>query len=182
MSGSTPSGFLEGERLVLRAVVPSDVTDAYVAWMNDAEITRYLEIRFVPHSRESILEYVERARHDATNVFLAIVQRESGRHIGNIRLGAIDWVHRTAEVALVIGEKSLWGRGYATESIALVVDYAFRVLNLRKLSAGFYAPNEGSIRAFLKAGFVEEARRPKHFFSHGGWVDDVWLGVLNPNG
>ncbi len=174
--------FLEGERVVLREVRASDVTDAYHAWMNDPEVTRFLEIRFVPHSKEDIAAYVERSRHDRTNVFLAIVRREDGAHIGNVRLGAINWIHRTAELALVIGEKSAWGRGYATETIALVVDYGFRVLNLHKVSAGCYGPNEGSIRAFLKAGFTEEARRPQHFFSNGRYVDHVWLGIVNPNG
>ena len=174
--------FLGGERVLLREVRPSDVTDAYHAWMNDPEITRYLEVRFFPQSKEEIAAYVERSRHDRTSVLLAIVRRTDGRHIGNIRLGNVNWRHRTAEIALVIGEKSAWGRGYATESIALVVDYAFRVLNLHKVSAGCYGPNEASIRAFLKVGFAEEARRPQHFFCDGVYVDHVWLGILNPNG
>src|SRR5207237_1367362 len=70
--------FHEGEHLVLRDVRISDVTDAYHAWMNDPEVTRYLEVRFFPHSKEDIAEYVERSRHDRTNVFLAIVRRDDG--------------------------------------------------------------------------------------------------------
>ena len=172
--------FIQGERVILREVRAADVTDAYYAWMNDPEVTRFLEVRFFPHAKEDIAEYVERSRRDRTNVFLAIVRREDGAHIGNVRLGSINWVHRTAELALVIGDKSAWGQGFATETIGLMVDYAFNVLDLHKVGAGCYATNEGSIRAFLKAGFTEEARRPQHFFSGGTYVDHVWLGILNP--
>jgi RimJ/RimL family protein N-acetyltransferase len=169
---------LEGARVVLRPVTVADVTERYCAWMNDPEVTRFTEVRG-PQSRERITAYVETMARDDRSVFVAIVSRVDGVHIGNARLGAIDAYHRSAEIALVIGEKSAWGRGYATETIGLLVAHAFDGLGLHKVSAGCYASNVASIRAFLKAGFVEEARRPRQFWSEGAWVDHVWLGILN---
>ena len=171
--------FLEGERLYLRGVTPEDVTDAYVRWMNDPEVTRYLESRFFPHSKEGIRSFVESLQGDRDNAFFAIVLKEGDRHIGNIKLGPINWLHRLGEIGLMIGEKDTWGKGYAAEAIRLISDYAFRHLNLHKVTAGCYGSNQGSARAFERAGFKVEGLRPQHFFCEGEYVDFILLGKVN---
>lgn len=171
-------GFLQGERLHLREVRPTDVTNRYYAWMNDPDVTRYLESRFFPNSRAMLQNYVNAKAGDQDNVFLAIVLNQGNRHIGNIKLGPINWIHRFADVGLLIGEKDCWGHGYATEAISLVMEYGRKGLNLHGLTAGCYAPNVGSLRAFLKAGFVQEGLRKNRYFCDGQYVDEVLLGVI----
>jgi RimJ/RimL family protein N-acetyltransferase len=63
----------------------------------------------------------------------------------------------------MIGDRDSWGQGIAPESIALLARIATDELGLRKLTAGCYASNVGSARAFAKAGFVQEGRRTAHF-------------------
>ncbi len=167
-----------GERVYLREVRPSDVTDTYYRWMNTPEITQYLESRFRPLSIEALREYVAGRAADSSSVFLAIALRDADRHIGNIKIGSIDWIHRVADVGLLIGEKDCWGKGYATEAIQLVTKYAFGVLNLRRLTAGAYEPNIGSIRAFERAGYSREGTRRHHYFYEGRYVDGVLLGIV----
>ena len=173
--------FLESGRLYLRAVTPADVTDDYYHWMNDPEITQYLESRFYPQTKEGIEAFVMSMQGSRDNVFLAMVLKEGDRHIGNIKLGPINWLHRLGEIGLMIGDKNAWGKGYATEAIRLISDYAFQRLNLRKVTAGCYGNNEGSSRAFQRAGFQIEGLRPQHFFCNGHYVDFILLGKLNPN-
>jgi RimJ/RimL family protein N-acetyltransferase len=170
--------FLSGPRLYLREVRPSDVNATYYGWMNDPEVTRYLESRFFPHSMEALREYVTGKLGDRDNVFLAMVLKSGDRHIGNIKLGPIHWMHRSADIGLLIGERDCWGQGYATEAIRLVVDYAFSELNLHKLTAGCYAINHGSIKAFQKVGFVVEGVRPQHYYYRGAYIDAVLLGLV----
>lgn len=175
-----PSGynhFLEGEHIYLREVHPSDVNENYYRWMNDPEVTRYLESRFYPNSVEGLREYVNGKLSDHDNVFLAIVLKDGDRHIGNIKLGPINWVHRFGDIGILIGEKDCWGKGYATEAIRLVVDYAFRSLDLHKLTASCYDPNRSSVKAFQKAGFDIEGARKAHFYHDGRYVDDILLGM-----
>lgn len=171
--------FLEGERLYLRGVTSEDVTDAYLRWMNDPEVTRYLESRFFPQTKEGIRSFVESLQGDRDNAFFAIVLKEGDRHIGNIKLGPINWLHRLGEIGLMIGEKDTWGKGYAAEAIRLITDYAFRHLNLHKVTAGCYGSNQGSARAFERAGFTVEGLRPQHFFCEGEYVDFILLGKIN---
>lgn len=171
--------FLEGERIYLREVRPADVNENYYRWMNDPEVTQYLESRFYPNALESIQSYVASKLGDTESVLFAIVLKTDDRHIGNIKIGPINWFHRLADIGLMIGEKDCWGKGYATDAIALVVQYGFKTLNLHKLTASCYDVNQGSAKAFLKAGFFEEGTRKKHSYCAGEYVDMILLGILN---
>lgn len=173
--------FLTGSRIYLREVRLTDVNESYYKWMNDPEVTQYLESRFYPQSMESISEFVKNQTGDQNNVFLAIILKEGDFHIGNIKIGPINWIHRFAEVGILIGDKTSWGKGYGTEAIGLVVKYAFNILNLHKLTAGCYNSNQGSLKAFQKNGFEVEGVRKKHSFHNGEYIDAILLGLLNPN-
>lgn len=172
------SGYLTGERLFLREVRPSDVTERYYGWMTDPEVYQFLESRFLPISQELLRDYVTSKLGDRNNAFFAIVTRQDDQHIGNIKLGPIDWVHRTADIGLLIGDRACWGKGYATEAIGLVVRYAFDLLNLRRLTAGCYDENVGSAKAFEKCGFQVEGRLRQHRFSRGAYSDVLLLGLV----
>lgn len=175
------SHFIEGGKVYLREVRESDVNEDYYVWMNDSEITQHLETRFYPNSMPRILSFVKSKFEDPNNVFLAIISKDSDKHIGNIKLGPINWIHRTGEIGIVLGDKQMWGKGIATETLTLMSTYAFNKLNLRKLTAGCYSNNNGSEKAFVKAGYIVEGIRKNHFFCDGIYVDYILLGLINPN-
>lgn len=170
--------YLEGERIYMREVRPSDVNENYYRWMNDPEVARYLESRFYPNSMEGIKDFVTGKLADRESVLFAIVLKEDDRHIGNIKIGPINWVHRLADIGLMIGEKDCWGKGFATEAIKLITDYGFRTLNLHKITASCYGNNAGSAKAFIKAGYAEEGIRPSQYFCEGKYEDLVLLGII----
>jgi RimJ/RimL family protein N-acetyltransferase len=171
--------FITGKHIYLREVRTSDVTESYYQWMNNPEITRYLESRFRPNSMEQLRNYVEQKQLDRDSLFLAIIMVAGNQHIGNIKLGPINWIHRSGEVGLLIGEKECWGKGHATEAIGLITSFAFSRLNLHRLTAGCYASNFGSAKAFLRNGWQEEGRLRGQFFSEGKYEDAILLGITN---
>jgi RimJ/RimL family protein N-acetyltransferase len=173
--------FLDGQNIYLRAVCSSDANNNYCRWMNDTEVTQYLESRFYPQSVESIASYISKVNASSDSVFFAIVLKDKDIHIGNIKIGSINWIHRYADVGILIGDKTCWGKGFGVEAIKLVVDYAFKKLNLRRLEAGCYSNNIRSIKAFKKAGFIEEGCLRQRYFCEGGYVDRVCLGVVREN-
>jgi RimJ/RimL family protein N-acetyltransferase len=177
--GKTESEVI-GKHLRLREVTTADVDGPYLEWMNDAQVLRYTESRFTSHSKEDLCDYVTRINTDPDFVFRAITLAETGRHIGNVKLGPIDWNHRFGDIGIIIGAKDCWGKNYAAASIRLVADYAFSVLRMHKLTAGCYAINEAAIKAFMKAGFLLEGRRKAQYFCDGRYVDHVYLGLINP--
>ena len=169
---------LESERLLLRPVALADVNETYRSWMNDPAVMQYTESRFQTHSLEQIRQYVLSVQADESSCFFAIIEKKTGKHIGNIKIGHIHPVHRHADVGIILGDKTCWGKGYAAESLRLVAGYARQSLQLHKLMAGIYANNIGSIQAFLKAGFVAEGRFACHWFCDGEYVDGLQMGLL----
>ena len=171
---------LAGKRIHLREVRLFDVNDDYYRWMNDPEVTRLTVSGYRSYSKEVLEEYVKEKLNDKNTIFLAIVLKEDSRHIGNIKLGPINWQYRRGDIGLLIGEKDCWGKGYATEVIGLVCKYAFDTLNLHKLTAGYFEGNEASCKAFKKNGFEIESTSSKHSYYDDKNVNVTWMALFNP--
>ncbi len=163
------------ENLKYRPIIAGDQLDSYLGWLGDPEVVRFLEVRFARYDLEGLREYVENCNRSKNTRLFGIFLSETGEHIGNIKLGAINQHHQRGEIGLMIGGKQYWGRGFGTESIIAVTDYAFDTLGLQKVCSGCYGNNLGSLRAFLKAGYREEGRRPTHWMCENRWVDHVML-------
>jgi len=147
--------------------------------MGDREVTQYLENRFFPHSKDDLMNYIDGKNEDPNCLFLGILSISSPDiHIGNIKLDYIDWIHRRGEIGIMIGEKEYWGKGFGEEAIRGICEFAFRELNLMRVTAGCYAHNHGSRRSFDKAGFTVEGIYRKHIWCNGEWNDEVLMGLL----
>ena len=170
---------LAGRRVTLTSLDESAADGPYLSWMRDPEVLRGLEARFRDYSSETLRRYINdmNARDDV--LFLGIFLCDTQEHVGNIKL-TIDPNHRRGSIGIIVGARAHQGKGHATEAIRLMADHAFTTLDLVKLTAGCYGTNPSSEKAFVKAGFTVEARRPMHFFDEGRWVDLVLLGRINP--
>jgi [ribosomal protein S5]-alanine N-acetyltransferase len=176
MKLTKPAPILKGSRVFLTHMPESDVTADYLRWVTDPEINQYLEVRFQDHSIESLREFVRGVEHDRSTVMFKIELPETGAHIGNIKLGPVDWNHRSADIDILIGEHAHHGKGYGTESVVLLRDYAFDVLKLNKLTAGAYENNVGSTKIFERAGFEVEGIRKNQYMFEGEYVGLVMMG------
>lgn len=155
-AGGRRARILTGPRVSLRPFEEADLTPRYLAWLNDPEVTRYLEVGKERVTLEQARAYVARFQHSATDLLYAIVDRASGRHIGNVTLNHLDRRQGTADTGLMIGETSFWGRGYATEAWDLLLDHAFNCLGLRTVYAGAVVGHHGSVRVLRRLGFQLE--------------------------
>lgn len=172
---------LKTARLELRPLDPEMLSPTYCGWLNDPAVNQYLEVRFHPQTQDSVRAFVRAVNDSSDHAMFGIFLQDGGRHIGNIKLGPIDPNHARADIGLLIGDRTQWGKGLAQEAIAAVTAYAFDTLRLNKVTAGCYASNEGSLHAFLKLGFREIGRRRNHARTSQGWVDDILLERCNPN-
>ena len=137
---------IEGERIYLVTMTKWDATERYLGWLHDPEITQYLEVRHnPPASLQELRAYIE---SKPGRLFMAIILKDGGLHIGNIKLGY------RADVGILIGEKDEWGKGYGTEAIRLLAQYAFAELDIPRLWAGINIYNIASWQAFAKAGWI----------------------------
>lgn len=167
-------------RLVLSPITIKDASNEYVKWLNSKEINQYLESRFIHHTKKNLIKFITHILKDKSTYFFVILRKDNGKHIGNIKLGPINSIHKIGEIGIMIGNKDSWGQEYATEAISLLSNFAFQKLKLHKITAGAYENNMGSIKAFLKAGFIKEAIRKSHFMYKKNYVDLVLLAKLQP--
>lgn len=170
---------LEGTNIYLRPVEISDATKEYAGWLNDSGVNQYLESRFSRQTAKSVKEYIKKVLKNRDNLFMAIIRKDSGKHIGNIKLGPINRYHKFAEIGIMIGDKNSWGRGYASEAIKLISDFSFKKLKLHKITAGAYENNIGSVRAFIKSGFEIEGVKKKLFLFNGRYVNCITMAKFN---
>lgn len=170
---------IETRDLMLRSIDATFARGPYAAWMRDPKITRHLEVRFAPPDEVALAAFISKMNDSDDNLLLGLFPKSAQeRHIGNIKLGPIDRRHKSAPIGIAIGASEFWGRGFATQAVTAVSDYAFTALGLDRLEAGFYADNVSSQRAFLRAGFVEEGRRRGGRLCDGVRVDEVLMGRL----
>ncbi len=164
------------ERLTLETLTQESASPDYASWMQDEEILRYLEARHAKHTQESCAAFISSMLASADNLLLGIFLNDGHKHIGNIKIGPIDWRYQRSNLGIIIGDKNSWGKGYATEAIMVTCAIASEDLKLRKLQAGAYVSNQGSIKAFEKAGFEKEGQFKNYWLLDGQPEDDVYLG------
>ena len=156
----------------------ADCTEKYVNWLNDSEVNKYLESRLSAQTPETIEQFVLNTLDSRDNYMFAIVYKKSNEHIGNIKIGPIHPIYKNSFVGYLIGDKSYWGKGLASEAVYLAAKFCFDVLSLHKVNAGVYAPNTGSIRVLTKLGFKNEACIRDDVFLDGEYLDMLRYGVL----
>lgn len=147
---------LAGEKIYLRPIELADLEGPYIYWLNDPEVTRYLEVGHTRQTPESLRKYLKRFETGDSDTIYAICESETHSHIGNVTLNNINRFSGIADTGLMIGDKSCWGKGYAFDAWRLILGFAFSELKLRKIVAGAIVDNVASIRTLEKLGFRRE--------------------------
>ncbi len=161
---------LERQSVTLRPLERTDI-ERWRLWVNDPEIAGLLD-RVLPVSQPEHERFFEIAVIGNPHAIWFALESPAGDYIGNVWLWDVDSRHRRAEVRVLIGERSSWGTGAGTEALQILSDYAFQKLGIHKLYAYVHARNPRAVRAFEKAGYVQEARLRREAFWDGEF-DDV---------
>lgn len=147
----------------------------YLRWMNDFEVHKYTEQKYSRHTIQSIKKFVNEKNKSKKEFLYGIFFQK--KHIGNIKLGPINFYHRYAEISYFIGDKQFWGRGIAAKAIGEIVKIA-KKKKLKKLIAGFYSLNVGSKKVLEKNGFKKEALFKSKFKFKNKRCDHIIYGKL----
>jgi [ribosomal protein S5]-alanine N-acetyltransferase len=167
-----------GRQVYIRLLNTDDVTDDYINWMNDPEVTQFLESKWQSHTKKSILEYLDSLNRDRNNFIFGIFLLSDSTHIGNVKIGNINYLHRYADIGMAIGVKESWTNGVGSEVLMLIEKIAYEDLNLNKIWGGIYAINHGSFRMTQKCGWREVGRYEKHVFYKGEYMDVIIVEKL----
>jgi [ribosomal protein S5]-alanine N-acetyltransferase len=170
--------FMRGSQVYLRPLEREDVNARYLSWLNDPEVTRYMETGTFPTTARDLEKFYDEVTGTRNQVILAVADKKSGQHIGNVKLGPIHWIHRCATFGIMIGDKRFWGKGVGLEATRLMVEYGFNRLNLRRIDLGVFADHDAAVRCYEKVGFKAEGHMRENLFQEGKYVDRLWMAVL----
>ncbi|MDO8482065.1 MAG: GNAT family protein [bacterium] len=173
--------FLTGEHVYLRTIKKSDLNESYREWFNDEEVCKYNSHHKFPNYDENMHDYYENVIKSRANLVLAICDKETDKHIGNIALENIDSLNQSAEFAIVIGDKSQWGRGVGKEAAKLILRHGFEELNLHRIYCGTSVANTPMQKLALSLGMKEEGRRAEAMYKNGAYADIVEYGLVREN-
>lgn len=173
--------FLETERLIIREHETSDAENLY-QMMSSPIVMQYLDL---PHSSiTQSLDYItwfknESTSHNRRHWNLAIIKKESGAYVGKVHLSVeTDYiVDGRADISYAL-RTEYWGKGFASESATRMIDYAFDILRLHKITAGCLKINVASEHVMAKCGMVKEAEYREHALIDDTWVNRIEYGML----
>ena len=176
---------LRGRRVRLRPFTAADITDAYIGWLNDPEVVRYSNQRFVRHTRESCERYFGSFAGSA-NLFVSLRVMRAGAAADadqgegdELAVGTLtayrSQPHGTADVGILLGERAVWGQGIGLEAWQLLTDWLVTTAGVRKVTAGTLACNRAMLAVAERSGMVREAVRRAQELVDGVPTDIVYF-------
>jgi len=157
-------------------------------WTHNAEYLRLLDTAPArpasPAEMKKKYEALEKAIEESKNQFYFTIRlcsddpEQNDRLVGFARIYEIEWTHGVSQVLLGIGDPDDRRKGYGTDALSLLLRYAFREVNLFRLSALIPEYNPSALRLFQKVGFSEEVRRRQALNRDGRFWDLIHVGLL----
>ena len=171
----------EGKLVRLVMADYTEMARCFHTWRKDSEYMRLLDMwPATPFSAKKIEEWVKKDLEESrpNSVFFLIREKAENRLIGEIGLDGIRWNHGDTFVGIGIGERELWGKGYGTDAMRVMLRYAFTELNLHRVSLDVFEYNPRGIRSYEKAGFKVEGCHRGALNRDGRRWNEYFMGIL----
>ena len=167
---------LATERLTLEPLGPQHFEGSWAA-LQDEESMRLTGTQST-FTEDQVRGWLEGLadRHDRAD--WAVIRLEDGAHIGEVVLNDLDDLNESMNIRIALSGEAARGRGYGTEAIRAVLDHAFDVVGLHRVSLDVISFNPGAQRAYEKCGFLVEGRQRHTMKWDGEWVDSILMGIL----
>lgn len=166
---------IEGNRVYLS---PCNIEDAqkYSKWLNDRNITDNIgttgKLNNILSEKEWLTKILEKGEYT-----FAIVLKDKDELIGNCGILGPNFINRTATLGIFIGEE-YWNKGYGSETLNMLLDFCFNIINLYNIDLHVYSFNERAISCYKKIGFKEYGRRHKCYYLNGEYHDVIYMEIL----
>lgn len=166
---------LEGAKVRLRPVQERDLP-LFVEWLADPEVSRWLAAVDEPPTLKDEYDWYETARADENGVLWSI-ETLDGDLVGSTDLQLAPHAER-AELGIAIQDKTRWSEGLGTDTVRLVIEYAFGELGLHRVELHVDEANGRAIRCYEKCGFVREGILRDHRRVDGRFSNTVQMSIL----
>lgn len=151
----------------------------YTEWLNDPRVSDFLGRTSMAISYEEEKEHLENALKNPNERSFNITDSKTNKIIGTISLERIEWVGKSAELGILIGDEEFRSKGYGTEAIRIILDYAFNFLNLNCIYLALISSNKRAYKCYLKCGFKDSGRIRDRIFINGQYYDMLFMDILS---
>lgn len=138
-------------KIEIKELSPKNVSNNYLKWMNNKKVLKFLESGKSKIKKNDLQEYVLLKKNSINEFLFGIYFRKS--HIGNIKLGPINFKKKIGNIGYVIGVTKFQNKGFASEAINKILNYSFKKKKLKKVIANSDEKNFASIKVLKKNGF-----------------------------
>ncbi|MFW5706419.1 MAG: GNAT family N-acetyltransferase [Bacteroidota bacterium] len=168
---------LNGKNLRLRAMEPSDI-DLMYEWENDPETWIYSNTT-TPFSRFYLEQYIINSHCDiySEKQLRLMIETRDGTTLGCIDMFEFDPKNRRAGIGILIA-REFRKKGFASESLDIIINYAKNVLALHQLFCNISHDNKKSLELFKKKGFREAGQKKQWLLVEDHWVDEHFLQLI----
>lgn len=161
---------IKGKKVFLRPIIKNDLPFLN-EWKNDKEVFQFLGGGFMPISIDQQEKWLDSMIDLTGNNKRFMICTNNESPIGMVGLYSINWIHRTCEVGLYIGDKDSHGKGYAKESYSLIESFAKDYLNLRKIKLTVVKNNDSAVNYWVSVGFEKVGILKEERFIKGKYMD-----------
>ena len=162
---------LKMKKLVkLRVLEIKDISDEYINWLNDYEVVKFTNQKFLKHDYAKVRDFVRKMKKSKENILYGIYFDNT--HVGNIKIGPIDFNNKNSQISYFLGSRKHWGLGIVSEAIRQILLIAKNDLKLKKISAYVVDKNIGSISVLKKNKFIYEGNLKKYFVMKNRRLDE----------
>lgn len=147
-------------------------------WRNAKGIWEYNN-QFVLLNMRKQKEWFGQINVNNSDRIMFMIHDKKNKTIGVCGLTHINRTDRNAQVAIILGEQKLHGRGLGSETLRLLVNYGFNRLKLHRISAEIFSYNIISMGLFKKLGFEHEVTLRDALWRNGRWYDIHLLSLLS---
>jgi RimJ/RimL family protein N-acetyltransferase len=165
---------LVGEKCYLSPIDINDV-DKYTLWLNDLEVIKNLQASSMQIEVNSEKEFLCNLAKEHN---YGIIDIKTNELLGNLGLMDLNQINSSAEIGIFIGNKEYWGKGYGTEALRLLIDYAYQYLNLNNIHLRVYEFNTRAIMSYKKVGFKEIGKMRKSLKRGQKYFDIILMDIL----
>lgn len=167
---------LESENIVLTALKKED-SPILFEWINDRDLVHY-NGPYTPVHESQHQAWFESLKNRDNEYIFAIRLKEGDQLIGSCKLINLNSIHSHAELQIRIGAKGMQGKGYGVEAVKLLLEFAFKELNLHRIWLEVFTTNERAIKAYEKCGFQREGVLRDGIHINGEYIDSIIMGIL----
>jgi len=168
---------IPGRTVVLRPHTARNLP-AFKRWYGDPEVARLTRYQEGPMRADEVERFFEARVAGVGSLALAIHVAGSDRLIGTCAFSQLDGDNGSALFHITIGEPDCWGRGFGSEATALMLEHAFGILGLHRVSLAVFEYNERAIRAYRRVGFTVEGRSREAIWRGGRFWDEIQMSIL----